>query len=162
MEIWKPVKDYEGLYEVSDLGRVKSLNYNRTNNSAIMKLGVNGRGYYTVCLSKNKKVSSKRIHVLVAESFLNHKPDGSMNYVVDHINDDILDNRVENLQVTTQRNNACKTQGRYSSKYKGVTWNKSTKRWIALIRIDNKSEYLGSFLFEDDACLAYQNKLKTI
>lgn len=156
MEIWKSIKDYEGLYEVSNLGMVKSLKFGK---ERVLKPSIDSSGYYSVVLSDKIKGKSKRIHQLVAESFLNHTSCGHK-LVVDHINDNPLDNRVENLQVVTQRYNTRKTQGNYSSKYKGVCWSKNAKKWMSSITINGKSKHLGYFNCELQAHLAYQNKIK--
>ena len=155
-EEWKPVKDYEGLYEVSSLGRVKSLKFGK---EKVLSQGM--LRYCNVVLCDDKKRTTRTVHQLVAEAFLGHTPNG-MKLVVDHINDDKLDNRLENLQIITQRNNAFKTQGKHSSKYKGVSWCKSRNKWGAHIYTNGKLKYLGLFNCELTASIAYQNKLKTI
>lgn len=155
-EIWKDVVDYEGSYQVSNLGRVKSLKYNR---KKILKLSLCGRGYLQVNLTKNSISKTTKVHKLVTIAFLNHIPCG-MTLVVDHINDNKLDNRVENLQIVTQRENSHKTQGKYSSKYKGVY--KSFNKWTSKIYIKGNLKHLGIFNCELSASLAYQNALATI
>lgn len=160
-EEWEPVKDYEGLYEVSYLGRVKSLGNDKTRKEKILKHGVDRYGYYHVVLCKHGKAKTHKVHKLVAMSFLNHIPCG-YKLVVDHINDNPKDNRVKNLQLITQRENANKTQVKYTSKYKGVSWHKQSKKWVCKIQINGKSQYLGLFNCELEASVAYQNKLKTI
>lgn len=170
-EIWKDIKGYEGLYQVSNLGRVKSLPkewrsgecyYNvRKHNGKIMSSVINSSGYLIVGFYKDKKRKTVSVHQLVAMTFLGHQPDG-YKFVCDHINDNKLDNRLENLQIVTQRFNTCKTQGKYSSKYKGVSFNKLSNKWIAYININRKKVHLGYFNCELSASLAYQNKLKTL
>lgn len=167
MEIWKPIKDYEGLYEVSNLGRVKSLPRLKWNGKGycnvfekIMKPTYNTNMYFHLRLSKNGISKVRLVHQLVAESFLNHNRLNKL--VVHHINDIKTDNRVGNLQVTTQRDNSFKTQGNYSSNYKGVCWNKQAKKWQSNININGKSFALGLFKCELAASVSYQNKLKTI
>lgn len=161
IEIWKAIPGYEGIYEVSDLGRVKSLNYNNTKKEQIMIPSLNIRGYYQIGLSKNNKKSSFPIHQLVAMAFLNHVRCG-YKLVVDHINDNKTDNRIENLQVITQRENAYKSQGKHTSKYKGVYWSKQLNKWRAAITINGKGKHLGVFLNEYDAHLEYQKALDEI
>jgi len=157
-EIWKDVIGYEKLYQVSNLGRIKSLKYGK---ERILKGGVNSSLYLSVCFCKYNKQKSMNVHQLVAEAFLNHKIDGHK-LVVDHINDDKLDNRLENLQIVTQRFNSYKTQEKYTSQYKGVCWNKKANRWYSRIRLNGKTKYIGSFENENEAGKAYQNKLKEI
>ena len=168
-EVWKDIPNYEGRYQVSNLGRVKSLpkewfsgvNTIRKHNGKILKLRDNSRGYYKVALCNKGVRNEYKVHQLVAICFLNHTPCG-YNLVIDHINDNSKDNRVENLQIVTARFNAYKTQGKGSSKYKGVYWCNTSKIFKATIRINGKSTHLGSFTDEYEAHLAYQNKLKEI
>lgn len=153
-EIWKDIKGYEGLYQVSSFGRVKSFLCSRVK---ILKPG-ESNGYAVVGLRKFNKSKTFLVHKLVAVAFLNHEPCGHR-LVVDHIDDNKLNNRVENLQITTQRFNAYKTQAKYTSKYKGVYWNKSACKWMSSIYIGGKRKYLGLFTDEHEAHLAYQKKL---
>jgi hypothetical protein len=169
VEVWKDVPNYEGIYQVSNLGRVKSLSriklncgkYPFTTKEIILKQGLDLKGYPLVVLTKDNKRKTRSIHQLVAEAFLNHKPCG-YELVIDHINDNPLDNRIENLQVVTQRFNTHKTQGKYTSKYKGVHWDKRAKKWKTSIVINGKTKHLGRFVNEYDAYIVYQNKLKEI
>lgn len=161
MEVWKKIPNYEGLYEVSNLGNVKSLGNDKTRKEKILKAGINSQGYCHVGLVKDKQRNFFKVHQLVAMAFLNHIPCG-YKLVVDHINDTPLDNRVENLQIVTQRFNANKTQVKYTSKYKGVSWHKNNFKWISNILINKKRIHLGYFNTELEASVAYQNKLKEI
>jgi hypothetical protein len=168
-EIWKDIPEYEGFYQVSNLGRVKSLPKEwvsgrgtiRKHNGIILKGAKNSSGYYIVTLSKDSITKTLCVHQLVAIAFLGHIPN-RMELVVDHINDNPTDNRVENLQIVTQRFNAFKTQGIYSSKYKGVSWDKNAKKWVAQITISRKVKNLGRFNCELKAHQAYENALKNL
>lgn len=160
-EIWKDIPGYEGLYQASNLGNVKSLNYRQTKKEKILKPFKRRDGYYQVNLCKNGIIKNIKIHQLVAMTFFNHIPCG-MKLVVDHINDEKLDNRVENLQIVTGRYNVFKTQGRYSSKYKGVSWDKRAKKWRSRIIINGVYKHLGFFTSEEEAHQAYINKLKEL
>ena len=80
--IWRDIEGYEGVYQVSNLGQVKNLNYNHTNKERIKKLSKDKDGYLFVGLYKNKRNSNYRVHRLVAQAFINNinkKP------CVDHI-----------------------------------------------------------------------------
>ena len=160
MEEWREVPGYEDLYEVSSLGRVKSLSNNGDKKEKIRVLRLDIHGYLSINLS-NKKIKRYKVHQLVAMAFLGHKPNGCK-LVIDHINDIKTDNRLENLQIVTIRYNSYKTQDKYASKYKGVSFNKNKKRWVARIQIDGKSKYLGMHKTEELASEAYQNKLKEL
>jgi hypothetical protein len=160
-EIWKDIPNYEGLYKVSNLGRIKSLNYRNTGLEGILKPRICSNKYQEVNLYKHGKAKSRLVHQLVAIVFLNHVPCGKK-LVVDHINDNKHDNIVNNLQIVTHRYNICKTQGRYSSKYKGVAWCKQRKKWIVRIDILNKTKYLGHFTDEYEGHLVYQKALSEL
>lgn len=161
MEIWKDIPGYEGLYQVSNLGCVKSLNYNGTKKEKLLNLLGKKMTYYSVTLYKNNKTHRRTIHSLVAEVFLKHVACGHK-IVIDHINDNPKDNRAENLQIVTQRFNCKKNQSIYSSQYKGVNWDKASDKWVSRIEINRKAIFLGRFKTELEAHQAYQNKLKEI
>lgn len=168
-EIWKDIPNYEGLYQVSNLGNVKSLpkewlsgkNLIRKHNGKILSKSLNTSKYYCVCLIKNSNRKTFQIHQLVAMAFFGHKPCG-YKLVIDHINDNQKDNRVENLQIVTHRFNVYKKQDNYSSKYKGVSWCNITKKWKSQIQINGIKKYLGLFDCELKAHLTYQNAIKQI
>ena len=101
-EIWKDIKGYEGKYQVSNLGRVKSLNYRRMGFEKILSPGLDGRGYKMAPLTICGKTKLLKIHRLVAETFIpNHN-----NYpCVNHIDGDKTNNNVDNLEWCTQKYN---------------------------------------------------------
>jgi hypothetical protein len=160
-EIFKDIPNYEGTYQVSNLGNVKSLGNEKTRKERILKPADNGHGYYRVNLCKEGKKKTMKVHVLVAMAFLNHNPDGTHRICVDHINNNPLDNRVENLQLISQRENTSKDK-KGSSKYTGVSWHKRHNKWMVSIAINGKSKHLGYFTDEYEAHLTYQNKLNEI
>ena len=94
-EIWKDINGYEGLYQVSNFGRVKSLNYRRTGREEILTPQMNTNGYLTVQLWKNEKRKSCLVHRLVAMAFIpnpNNLPE------VNHKDEDKTNNCVWNLE----------------------------------------------------------------
>ena len=157
MEIFKDVVGYEGIYKVSNMGRVKSLSNLKGKKEKLLKPSSNDR-YARVVLFNKKERKTKYVHVLVAEAFLGHTPCG-MDLVVDHINGNTFDNRIENLQIVTHRFNVYKIKSNFTSNYKGVSWYSQRKKWRALIKINGESFYLGLYDNEEDAHNAYQNEL---
>jgi hypothetical protein len=163
MEKWKDIKGYEELYQVSNLGNVKSLERKvkckggalRTVNKKLLKLYLDGKGYLQVKLNKKGNYKSFNTHKLVAMSFLGHTPCGHK-IVVDHIDNNPLNNNVENLQLITNRENLSKDKKGGTSKYVGVFYNgRGVKRWRANISLGKKTINLGSFNSEERASIAY-------
>lgn len=101
-EIWKDIPDYEGLYMVSNLGRVKSLKRN-TAHERIMCLKKDKGGYLYVGLSKNGIVNYKKVHRLVAQAFI---PNLENKYSVNHIDGNKQNNRLDNLEWATAKEQA--------------------------------------------------------
>jgi hypothetical protein len=153
-EEWSDIPGYEGRYQVSDQGRVKS--FYRSPGGKIMKQFLsasttrpNPPKYQRIGLRLDGKYKSRFVHRLVAMAFLNVH-EGEM---VDHINGDPLDNRLSNLRKCTLSQNmynSKKATGK-TSPYKGVTFHKGRKKWQAQI----DSRYLGLFESPEDAHKAY-------
>lgn len=156
-EEFRDVKGFKGVYQISNLGRVKSFQKNK---ETILKQNDNGAGYKQVVLCINKTKKTYKTHSLVAIHFLNHKPCGHKT-VVHHKNNDTNDNRLINLEVTTQRKNTY-THHKGTSKYRGVSFNKKSNKWQSRIYINKKSYYLGMFNCETMAFIAYSKKLNEI
>ena len=109
-----------------------------------------GKGYYRV-----RHGGSKHLwHSLVWEYFNGPKPDGMD---VDHTNNNPADNRVENLQLLTHKQNSqcCRAYANNSTGYPGVTWNKRKRKYTAQIRVDGHRKHLGRFHDPKEAYQAY-------
>lgn len=121
-EIWKDVLDYEGLYLVSNFGRVKSLI-----KGIILKPGFKGRGYLCVNLCKDGKLKNFLVHRLVVEAFQGKIPEG---LVVNHLNEIKTDNRLENLEICTHKENLNygTSRARISASKKGKKHSDETRR----------------------------------
>lgn len=157
-EIWKDIPGYEGLYRVSSFGNVKSLKFDK---EMILKQSIDGTGYFKINLHKSGITKTRKVHQLVAITFLNHNPKGYY-LVVNHINFNKLDNRLDNLEIVTNRENSNLQHIQSTSKYTGVYWNKEKSKWRSQIKINGKLEFLGYFNNEHDASIAYRNKLHKI
>lgn len=113
MENWKPIEGYENLYEVSDFGRVRRLEGKvksglknsgyQTNRGRTLKQNLKRNGYLTVDLSKGNEVRTSSVHRLVAKTFI---PNPQNLPCVNHINANKRDNRAENLEWCTAKQNS--------------------------------------------------------
>lgn len=127
-EIWKDIEEYEGLYKVSNLGRVRSLNYRHTGKEHILAQHYNKKGYLGTGLSKNGTQKQYLIHRLVAETFIpnddpehktqvNHKSEIKTQNTVWVNEDGSIDPEKSNLEwVTCEKNNNWGTRNKRISK----------------------------------------------
>lgn len=129
---WKTIKGYEGLYEVSNDGRVRRLRFiNGSHNFEKIKecrQTLNTYGYMTVNLSKNGKSNTKRVHKLVANAFL-----GESDLQVDHIDGNKLNNNLSNLEYVTPKENTNRAwkngQAKYTKERKEKLSKISKEKW---------------------------------
>lgn len=113
MEIYKDIPDYEGYYQVSNTGHIRSVDRivdgnglgqkNRLLRSKLMKVSIDHAGYAFVALTKTNKTKHFRVHRLLMLSFA--YKDGCEQLDVNHINGIKTDNRIENLEWTTRGEN---------------------------------------------------------
>jgi hypothetical protein len=168
---WYPVY-YNGLetnIEVTKCGRVKRVKkewYGKRTNSYgevdFSKLKLNNSGYRNLKIQINGKLrKSVLIHQLMSSAFLGYKWNGNK-LVVDHIDSNKLNNRLDNLKLITQRENIAKERTLKSGLPVGVSYSKNINKYRSRISINLKEIYLGSFNTPEEASQAYQNKLKTI
>jgi len=152
-EIWKDVDEFE-KYQVSNLGEVRCLKFGK---EKILKPSINKYGYKQVIILKNKKRMTLTIHRLVASAYL-----GISKLHVNHINGIETDNRLENLEYVSPRENSShsKFNSNRTSKLMGVSWRKDNQKWVAKLGINGKVKHLGCFDNELDAYNAYLKALK--
>lgn len=173
IEVFVDIPDYEGLYQVSNLGRVRSLakiiyrsnGRMQTWRERILRPGIKDTGYYHVQLCRNKIHYDKKVHQLVAITFLNHIPRG-LSLVVNHIDGNKLNNKLLNIEIVTTRQNTStcyrSDRLRLSSQYTGVNWNKKVKKWESGIKINGRRKYLGCFSSEIEASNVYKKALSEL
>lgn len=100
-EEWIDIESYEGLYQVSNCGRVRSLP-RTTTKGKILKLSCSGSGYPIVVLSKDGQTSTKNVHRIVVETFIGSVPQGMC---VNHKDGNKENNSIDNLEITTYSEN---------------------------------------------------------
>jgi hypothetical protein len=146
VEEWKDVPDYEGLYQVSDLGRVKSLErflkgkVKRTLQEKIIKTPLNSNGYPTLGLCKDNCRKTLTVHRIMGMTFLGLTKDTIG--VCDHIDNNRQNNELSNLQIISSRLN-CKKDAKNKTNYNGVK--KYGDKFCANIKLNRKNLYLGIF-----------------
>ena len=159
LEIWKDVKGFEGQYQVSNLGEVKSLERRVLHKNGvttavrekILKECSNPKGYRLITLYTKNKRYSQQVHRLVMRTFV-----GESELEVNHKNGDKSDNRLSNLEYNTLRENMnhkntiLKNQKRY-----GVYWHKQAGKWASKIEVKRKQKHLGLFVNIEDAYEAF-------
>jgi len=168
-EIFKDIPNYKGYYQVSNLGNVKSLQrvIKRKNGrlhpikEILLKQNINTDKYFQVGLTKDKKRKTIKVHQLVAMAFLGYKQNGNT-LVINHKNFKRFDNRLENLEIVTMRENGNKKHINSTSKFTGVCWDKSRNKWKSSIHIKGKSKHLGRFNTEIEAHESYKKALLKI
>ena len=142
-------------YKVSSTGVVYSF---KRGSKKVMKLTKDRYGYLRVGLMKDGKEKKFRVHQLVASAFLNHKIDGHK-VCVDHINNVKSDNRVENLQLLSNRDNINKS---IKSKHRGVSYYKSLNKFRARTKVGGKYIHIGYYSSQQEATNAYSNFIENL
>jgi len=171
MEEWRDISGYEGLYQVSDFGRVKSLartDYNKNGRilpikERIMATHSNGVGHIKLTLSNGNSRSKKYVHRLMAEAFV---PNPNGYKLINHIDGNPSNNTLPNIEWVSMRENVThglkKSDSRKkSSVFPGVHLNtiNTNKKWKAMLFLNGKHNFLGNFYTEEEAHEAYQKAL---
>lgn len=172
-EIWVPVKGFENKYEVSNLGRVKSLDRwvfrELVGKDVFMEkklLAISYQnGYPSVTLygKTSKEKYPTPIYHLVFFSF-NRDIDKKEGFQIDHIDQDRKNTNLSNLQYITARDNCIKRSlhNKKTSIYPGVSPSTKSKKWQTGIRCNGKRYSLGHFFTEEQAARAYQVALSAV
>lgn len=148
-EIWKEIQGLEGLYQVSNLGRVKS--FKRNKNGELLKIHLTKKGYSCVCLRKNGKTIGRYIHRLVYDAFIGDLPEWEIgaenNMEINHIDEDKTNNCVWNLELVTHKQNAnYGTRNKRSSEKNSIPINQFTLQGV-LVKKWNKFRDLSKYGF---------------
>lgn len=153
-ETYKQIDGTNGVYEVSNLGNVKS---NARKKGLLSKI-VDSHGYFRVSLKINGKYSKPLVHRLVLSVF------GELckTQHVDHINGYRQDNRLENLRACSLEDNLRfdNVKKDKTSKYVGVSIKNG--KWVAQIQVKNKKIFLGYYKNEEEAAFAYKKALNSL
>jgi hypothetical protein len=156
-EIWKDITGYSGDYQISNTGKVRSL---KRKGIIILSPRLDDDGYYCIGLRNSNQQKFKKVHRLVAETFIDNPENKKC---VDHINNIRTDNRTENLRwVTIRENNQNRKhnkEGKTTSKYSGVCYKKANSNYVATIQTNGKNKHIGSFKTEEEAAEAYDKAL---
>lgn len=150
MSNFKPVRGYEGIYEINASGQIRYVGDNQTARHYAQMEGykrpsLDPNGYLRVTLCKGCRSTQKLLHNLLADAFLD-KPEGS--YLVDHIDGNRANNNLPNLRWTNQTTNQLNRHvAGAKSGVMGVHFIKGSKRnpWMATGKINQKAIYLGVY-----------------
>jgi hypothetical protein len=159
IEVWKDISGFEGLYQVSNLGRVKSCERivkqrygTRRVNDKILSLGHDKDGYFMAILCKLGTKKTVKVHRLVADAFLE-----KLEYknIVNHIDSNKSNNFFLNLEWTSSLENNChkSLNSKTTSNYVGVYFYPRENKYRSKISINGKYINLGAFKTEEEAYL---------
>lgn len=169
-EIWLPIKGYEGKYEISNFGRAKSLakewlsgHVKRIKPDTIFRPGSDKRGYFAITLRKDNKSTTFKIHHLVWDHF-GDRPRNGRKLQVDHKDENKQNNHIDNLQLLTNRQNVHKSLliNKTNDLPLGVIRVKQTTKYLAKIKLNGKTKFLGYYKTIAEAQQVYNNKLEEI
>ena len=159
---WLPIPGYEGYYEVSDLGIVRSVpRHNHRGawySGRILRMQLNMRGYLQVSLSKHGRCRNRLVHQLVLTAFAGRRPRGKE---ARHLNGIKTDCRAVNLKWGTRSENRLdivrhkRERQAAPSRLRGTHWDKTSRKWVARIHYDGRSHFLGHFPTDVAAHRAY-------
>ena len=167
IEIWKSIIGYEESYEISNFGRIRSIDRTiickngnpQFNKGKVLSPSKDKDGYLQIHLSKKGKLKYFRIHQLVFQTFTGQ----SIKYL-DHKNRIKNDNCLTNLRPSTNSTNQANRlePKNNTSGHKGIFHCKKTNKWRASIQKEDKRYWLGQFLIKENAIIAYNKKAKEL
>lgn len=158
MEIWKPIEGTEGIYEVSNTGKVRNINYRGCGYTRYLKISTNDWGYNYVIIKRNGKRGKQMIHRLLAEIFI---PNPDEKPEVNHIDGVKTNNCIDNLEWVTKSENVqhAYDTGLNENNRKRATEHMRNIQRIAveknkrkIVAIDNKTGNRTNFDSIEEAC----------
>ncbi len=154
-EVWKDLTDFEGIYKVSNYGRILRIKTNSVLKSSLSSC----KKYYRIELCKDGKKYRRLIHRLLCIHFL---PNPNNYQEINHIDHNSLNNNLNNLEWINDMGNTAhgKLNLLTTSKYLGVNWKKQSNKWVARLTVNGKRINLGCFTNEEDAFKARCNAEK--
>jgi hypothetical protein len=153
-EIWKDVIGYEGLYQVSNLGNVKSLIFKK---EKILKPQLSTNKYLMLNLYKDKKLHRVLIHRIMYESFYGIR--SCKQYVIDHIDNNKQNNNLNNLQYISNRKNSSKDKTSKSG-HSNIYLNSGS--YLVRMRVNNIKKSIGTFKNIEDAIIVRDLYIKEL
>lgn len=164
-EVWKDIKGYEGLYMVSSLGNVKSMNYRRSGKPKNLKLKYTTSGYNSVVLSKDGTKKDRMVHRLVAETFI---PNPERYPQINHKDEDKFNNEVDNLEWCTEKYNSNYGTGK-ERMAKSLTGKKHTEEhrkarseWMTGLRVGEEHPMFGKSHTEETKMKMSESRKKPV
>lgn len=156
MERWKPVPNYEGLYEVSTTGKIRSLCKRYSEEPQLLKQGIGSKGYKNVTLCKNGKQTTFNVHKIVATVFI---PNPDLLPCINHKDEDKTNNDVSNLEWCSY----------YHNNVYGSRLSKSAaKRSIPIVCVETGIKYSSAYsaqrstgIHQSGICNCCHGKAKT-
>ena len=160
-EVWKDIPSYEGLYKISNIGRLKRMEQIRTvktgqrlEKEMFLKTRIGRSGVLIVDLSKNGKKSRVKVTDLIVKTFIGEKH----NHKAVYKNGDIEDSRLENIDyIKIVKPEKIKPQPK---KTIGIFYNEKSQKWYPVIRENNKLKNLGLFNTIREALESYESNTK--
>ena len=153
IEGWYDIPGFENSYKINKNADVIGPR------NKILKPSLHNSGYLKLTLRKNKKSVYVMVHQLLGLTFFEGYKLNNRKIIVDHIDNNKLNNKLDNLQIISFRKNVSKDKVNTTSKYTGVSKNKINNKYLVYINTTGKNRYIGSFTNEIDAANAYNNEL---
>lgn len=149
IEIWKDIPEWEGIYQVSNFGRLKS--FKKHPDGLLLKQTNKNGDYFSVVLSKNNRIKSTRTHRLVAENFI---PNPENKPQVNHIDMNKQNNHVENLEWCTSSENTTHAYTNKPSMCVGMNYYNQNIRPKTILQLDMDDNLINEF---KNSTEAYKN-----